>query len=63
MKDYNPELTYLIVKKYACVLLGCVRRGDVSARQAMRLLGGYMRTLGFPREVVILAVLAYLALL
>lgn len=63
MKNRNPQLAYLIVQKYAHTLFRLVRRRVITAEFMSKELSRFMHKIGLPRQIVVLAICAYVALL
>jgi len=63
MKNYNPDLTYLIVQEYVAILYRLLKHKLITAEQMSIETGRYMRKVGFSKPILILTVCAYLALL
>jgi hypothetical protein len=63
MKDCNSTLAYLIVKEYVAILYQQFRSGVISADKLSRETCRYVRKMGLPREVAILTICVYIALL
>lgn len=64
MKENNPHLTFLIVQEYTRQLYWQLCMGLITAEKMTKEVGAYMYKLGMlPREVVVLAVCAYITLL
>jgi len=63
MKNNNSQLAYLIVREYAQIMFRFVRKNVITAQQASEEIGQYMHKMGLPREIVVLTIAVYLALL
>lgn len=62
-QDQSEHLAMLIVKEYTRILYRYYRQGKASASEITDALANYMRELGLPRQVIVLAVAAYISLL
>lgn len=61
-KDQNAHLAYLVAKEYAHILYRYYRERKATAAEITTALADYMRELGLPRQVIVLAFCAYLSL-